>query len=99
MRNLEASASAIKAEEDRLRDRRKALEKCKAAWLKRVGLESLQHMQRLRRGALFTLAVQNNPPSGRGGLFAGQAAHLSASSPKCRGPTRSAIGKRSKRVK
>lgn len=63
VKNLEASASAIKAEEERLRDRRKALEN-KAAWLKRVGLDALQHMQRLRvEGTLFTLAVQNNPPS------------------------------------
>lgn len=63
VRNLEASATAIKAEEERLRDRRKALEN-KAAWLKRVGLDALQRMQRLRvEGSLFTLAVQNNPPS------------------------------------
>lgn len=63
VKTLEAHAAACKAEEERLRDRRKALEN-KAAWLKRVGLESLQHMQRLRvEGSLFTLAVQNNPPS------------------------------------
>ncbi len=63
VRSLEAHAAACKAEEERLRERRKALEN-KAQWLKRVGLESLQHMQRLRvEGELFTLAVQNNPPS------------------------------------
>ena len=63
VRTLEANAAACKAEEERLRDRRKALEN-KAAWLKRVGLDALQHMERPRvEGELFTLAVQNNPPS------------------------------------
>ena len=63
VRSLEANAAACRQEEERLRDRRKALEN-KAQWLKRVGLESLQRMDRPRvEGELFTLAVQNNPPS------------------------------------
>lgn len=63
VRSLEANAAAIREECDRLKARRDALEN-KVAWLKRVALQCLQRMDRPRvDGALFTLAIQNNPPS------------------------------------
>jgi hypothetical protein len=63
VRSLEAQAEAIKEEEARLASRRKAVQG-RADRLKRYGLMALQRMERPKvAGDLFTLAVQNNPPS------------------------------------
>jgi len=63
VREMEANASAIKEEETRLASRRKSIEG-KRDWLMRRALFALQTMGRNRvEGSLFTLAVQNNPPS------------------------------------
>lgn len=63
IRDLEANADAIKAEETRLAARRKALES-RVDWLKRSGLMALDRMGETKvAGTLFTLAVQKNPPS------------------------------------
>jgi len=63
LRGLETQAEAIKEEEARLAARRRAVQN-KAERLKRYGLAALQLAGRPRLdGDLFTLAVQNNPPS------------------------------------
>jgi hypothetical protein len=63
LRGLEAQAEAIKEEEMRLAARRKAA-MGRADRLRRYGLMALQRMERPKvAGDLFTLAVQNNPPS------------------------------------
>ncbi len=63
LRGLEAQAEAIKEEEVRLAARRKAA-MSRADRLRRYGLMALQRMERPKiAGDLFTLAVQNNPPS------------------------------------
>jgi hypothetical protein len=65
VRELEASAAAIREEETRLAARRKSVEG-KVTWLKAKALFALQAMDRPRvEGSLFTLAIQNNPPSVR----------------------------------
>jgi hypothetical protein len=60
---LTATVDAIRAEQDRLAVRRKALE-ASVARLKRYGLIALQAAGRDKIvGTLFTLGVQQNPPS------------------------------------
>lgn len=63
LRTREALAATIKEEEKRLADRRKAIEN-HVARLKRYAVMALQNMGRPKiEGAVFTLAVQKNPPS------------------------------------
>lgn len=60
---ITATVDAIKAEQERLAARRKALE-TSVARLKRYGLVALQAAGRDKiAGTLFTLGVQQNPPS------------------------------------
>jgi hypothetical protein len=63
LRGLEAQDEALAAEITRLTARRRAVI-ARTAKLKQYGLLALQRMERPRvSGDLFTLAVQNNPPS------------------------------------
>lgn len=63
VRELELVATVCKAEEARFYARRKAADD-RAAWLKRSALMSLQRMGYATvAGSLFSLAIQNNPPS------------------------------------
>lgn len=63
VRELEATSGALGDEIKRLTERRDAI-KNRAERLKRFGMMALQAMDRPRvEGTLFTLALQNNPPS------------------------------------
>lgn len=63
LRGLEAQDEALAAEIARLTARRRAVI-ARTAKLKQYGLLALQRMERPKvTGDLFTLAVQNNPPS------------------------------------
>lgn len=63
LRELEAQDDALAAEAARIAARKKAIAG-RAARLKVYGLMALQRMERPKvAGTLFTLAVQNNPPS------------------------------------
>jgi hypothetical protein len=63
LRGLEAQDEALAAEITRLTARRRAVI-ARTAKLKQYGLLALQRMERPKvAGDLFTLAVQNNPPS------------------------------------
>lgn len=63
MRSIEAEEAALKAEEDRLANRRRSLENKRVSMkgyletqLQLAGLDKI-------KGSIFTIALQNNPPS------------------------------------
>ena len=63
MRQMDADALAIKAEEERLYRRRKALED-RSAWLKRRLQMVMEQTGKTKfRTELFSFGIQNNPPS------------------------------------
>ena len=63
VKSIEAEAKAIKEEETRLADRRKAMEN-RAKQMKQYAEESMRAVGMNRiKGALFTVAIQKNPPS------------------------------------
>lgn len=60
--NLEAEASAIKAEEQRLADRRKALEKKSASMKEYMEQQLISAGIDAVRSAIWSYRIQNNPP-------------------------------------
>ena len=63
VKSIEAEAKAIKEEETRLADRRKAMEN-RVKQMKQYAEESMRAVGMSRiKGALFTVAIQKNPPS------------------------------------
>lgn len=76
IRELQATAKAIKEEEERLRDRRKSRE-CAVDRLKRyLELQMLEHTIPRIEGKLVTLRIQKNPPSVTNTLTQEQLAEL-----------------------
>ena len=63
VRELEAREEAIDGEMKRLQSRRARLQN-RLRWMKAYAMTAMQRMDRTKlEGALFTLAVQKNPPS------------------------------------
>ena len=63
IRNLDADITALKAEEERLAEKRKTLQN-KQAWLKEYLFNTLKalNLQSVKAG-IFTVAIRKNPPS------------------------------------
>jgi len=63
IRNLDADITALKAEEERLAEKRKTLQN-KQAWLKEYLFNTLKalNFQSVKAG-IFTVAIRKNPPS------------------------------------
>jgi len=63
IRNLDADITALKAEEERLAEKRKTLQN-KQAWLKEYLFNTLKALNRQSvKAGIFTVAIRKNPPS------------------------------------